>query len=157
MAASFPDDGSEEMYHMTCTKGNYPRGENEIAIDLEAAKKLGIPPSIGQEAELVLYDAERNAIARKEVAISGIFEASAGSGSLNGYYRETTGTMEQGYSVPAIFFSDGARGDFKEAGVTAFYQTDADAAEVAARIREMEFPEGFFSEATQGRFSRTRT
>lgn len=99
---SFPDNKSVDMYHMSCTKGSYPKSENEIAMDINMAKELGIVPVPGQKIRLTLFDLEKKEQYTEEYTLSGVFEASADSfGGFNRYSIDT-----EGYDVPTICLSD---------------------------------------------------
>ena len=45
--AAYADQQSEELYHMTCIRGGYPRNDHEIAVDSSTANALGIAPYPG--------------------------------------------------------------------------------------------------------------
>lgn len=139
--ASFPDENSAQMYHMTCVEGDYPQKENEIAIDADIAKKIGIAPISGQKITLTLYDMDRQKIETREYTVSGIFQAS--SASVNGgFYRYPITDSEQmeGYGVPVIFVSDSEKDRFQSSLITVFLQTESGVNTLAAQIEQVDFP-----------------
>ena len=136
--ASFADLISEDLYHVGCTIGNYPRSKDEVAIDAKTAKDMGIIPSIGQEVSLTLYDLESNKLTTKEYRLSGIFEV-AYNGDYEGYYRGPEyikdGVLVDGeYTVPTIFLSKEERSIYPGKLVSSFIQTDADAYEITKNL-----------------------
>lgn len=68
---SFPDDKSVELYHMSCTKGSYPKLENEIAMDINTAKELGVVPVPGQKVQLTMFDLEKKEQLRRNTYFRG--------------------------------------------------------------------------------------
>ena len=47
-AAALKDALSEDIYHMTCIRGRYPKSDDEIAIDISVANTYGIAPYPGE-------------------------------------------------------------------------------------------------------------
>lgn len=133
---SFPDDHSTDIYHMSCTKGNYPQKENEIAMDINTAKKFGVSPEPGQKVRLTLYDMEKHKLGTEDYILSGVFEASA-EDVFGGFYRYPTSIAE--YDVPVICVSDTKAEVFKNSLVTAFIQTDGDVWSLISEISELDF------------------
>lgn len=133
---SFPDDKSVAMYHMSCTKGNYPESENEIAMDINTAKQLGVVPVPGQKLQLTLFDFGKKELNTREYTLSGVFEASAPD-VFGGFYRYPL-SMEE-YDVPVICVSDAKAEEFGSSLVTVFLQTDGEITSLADEISEMGF------------------
>lgn len=133
---SFPDDKSVELYHMSCTKGSYPKLENEIAMDINTAKELGVVPVPGQKVQLTMFDLEKKEQTTEEYILSGVFEASAVD-VFGGFYRYPTSMSE--YDVPAICVSDAKSEGFESSLVTVFVQTDGEIMSLANEIAEMDF------------------
>ncbi len=77
--ACFDSETSEIMYHMTCREGNYPTKENEIAIDINTAKALGVEPKVGETLTLEMYNLNKENIGTQEFVIVGLFAASDAS------------------------------------------------------------------------------
>lgn len=133
---SFPDDKSVELYHMSCTKGSYPTSENEIAMDINTAKELGVVPVPGQKVRLTMFDLKKKEQTTEEYILSGVFEASAVD-VFGGFYRYPT-SMEE-YDVPTICVSDAKSREFKSPLVTVFIQTDGEIMSLANEIAETNF------------------
>ena len=133
---SFPNGQSADMYHMSCTEGDYPQSDNEVAMDINAAKELGIVPKPGQKVELQLFDIKQKEITTEEYIISGVFEAAA-TDVYGGFHRYPV-SIEQ-YDVPAVFLSDKNSELFHSTIVTAFIQTDGDVAALANDIAGSDF------------------
>lgn len=134
--ASFPDKISENMYHMTCVAGHYPKSEDEIAIDVNTAKELGIVPIVGQKVSLELFDLEKTELAVKDYTIAGMFEATSAD-VFGGCYRYPSSVEE--YDVPVIFMSDTCANLFGSSLFTAFMQTDGEIMEIATEIADSNF------------------
>lgn len=139
--ASFPNGNSAKMYHMTCIQGGYPENDNEIAIDADTAKKMGIEPMPGQKLTLTLHNMENQKLEKREYTISGIFQASSPS-SFGGFYRypEVASEALEGYSVPVIFVFDGEKDLFQNSLITVFLQTDSDIRTLATELEQASFP-----------------
>lgn len=136
--ASFPDESSAQIYHMTCIQGNYPNSEGEIAIDANVAKMFGIAPLAGQRITLALYDMEQQAFGEREYIVSGIFQATSENVS-GGFYRyPQTGGMD-GYGVPAIFVPDNEKNLFESSLITVFLQAERDVTQLAVEIKQSGF------------------
>lgn len=133
---SFPDGQSVDMYHMSCSEGVYPASDNEVAMDINTAKELGVVPKPGQKVSLQLFDMDKNEITTEEYVISGVFEASAPD-VYRGFYRYPTSIEE--YDVPVICLSDKKSELFKSSIVTVFIQTDRDVYALADDIAKLEF------------------
>lgn len=134
---SFPDEKSVELYHMSCTKGSYPKSEHEIAIDIGTAKELGVVPIPGQKLQLSLFDLEKKELNTEEYTISGVFEAS--SVDAVGGFNRYPGIELGEYDVPAICVSDAEAGKFGSSLVTVFIQTEGEISSLANEISEMGF------------------
>ncbi|MCM1326162.1 MAG: ABC transporter permease [Bacteroidales bacterium] len=137
---SFPNEHSEQMYHMTCIRGSYPQKEGQIAMDAGIAKQSGIPPFPGQKVTLALYDMEKQKLQEREYTVSGIFEASS-PGAWGGFHRYwDNGGMEE-YGVPAVFVFDGERELFPSTQITVFFQTETEeSGALAAELLRADFP-----------------
>lgn len=137
---SFPDDQSIELYHMSCTKGNYPTAENEIAMDANTAKELGIAPVPGQKLQLTLFDLEKKELTAESFLLSGIFEASDAE-VWGGFHRYpgTTASSPESYEVPVIFVSDAKSEEFASSLVTVFFQSDGEITALAMEIAGADF------------------
>lgn len=133
---SFPDAQSEALYHMSCTQGTYPQQDDEIVVDANAAKELGVAPVPGQKVRLTMYDLNKQEISTGEYTISGIVKASD-SAVYGGYYRYPN-YMEQ-YDVPAVFVKDTLASAFGSSTVTAYIQTDEAAETLASEIAGQAF------------------
>lgn len=104
-AVALKDDMSEEMYHLTCIRGSYPKRDNEIAIDVSVANTYGIAPYPGESMVLKSYNSSGEYIGNKEYVISGVFRLSSAE-VVGGWYRAPLGAMDYNqYSLPAVFFS----------------------------------------------------
>ena len=57
--AAYEDQKAQEMHHVSCIRGRHPVAKDEVSIDLNMAKTLGVAPYPGEQIELVLYDLER--------------------------------------------------------------------------------------------------
>ncbi len=129
---SFPDERSVSMYHMPCTKGHYPENADEIVMDLELVKKLGLFPVTGQTVSLTMYDTGGEEVFRKDYVLSGIIEAGSPI-TYRGYYRYPS--IAGGYDVPAVIVSDEEAGRFGGKKITVYIQTDNDPVGVINEIR----------------------
>lgn len=149
--ASFPDERSEQMYHMVCIDGAYPQKENEIAIDADTAKKFGVPPMPGQKIVLTLYDIEGNGLGDREYTISGVFQASS-AGGYGGFYRYPIAGSNgmDGYSVPSMFVFDSEKEFFQSSITTVLLQTESDIQALTAEMEQADFSK-WFCDAPMGR------
>lgn len=136
--ASFPDEESARIYHMSCVRGNYPEKADEVAIDAGTAKRMGIVPVPGEKAEFALYDRNGEALGEREFVISGIFEASSEE-VLGGFYRYPQTRLSEEYSVPVIFAAKEDAALFGSTLVTAFFQTRDDSTQTALQIANSGF------------------
>lgn len=104
-AAALKDELSEDIYHMTCIRGTYPKNDKEIAIDVSVAHTFGIAPYPGETLNLKLYDEEGKYIKTQEFVISGVFQCSSND-VLGGWVRcpEFAFQDNDAYMVPAVFF-----------------------------------------------------
>ncbi|MCM1535516.1 MAG: ABC transporter permease [Clostridium sp.] len=134
--ASFPDEKSAQMYHMTCIQGNYPQNEKEVAMDADTAKKLGIVPMAGQNITLTLYDLAQQKLEEREYMVSGIFEASSAD-VYGGFYRYPHAAIE--YDVPAIFVSDRERSLFDSTLITVFIQAETEIYQLETQMAQAGF------------------
>lgn len=103
--ASFEDDESEKMYHMSCLSGRYPIEKDEIAIDSDTAKRLGVKPEVGNRILLNLYDIEKQYLEERCFVISGVFEASDEM-AYGGFKRYPNAGEIGAYEMPVIFLAD---------------------------------------------------
>lgn len=133
---SFPDNKSVDMYHMSCTRGSYPSSENEIAMDVNTAKEMGVVPVPGQKIQLTLFDLEKKELNTEEYTLSGVFEASAAD-AFGGFNRYSIST--EGYDVPTICASDAKAEKFGSSLVTVFFQTEGEITSLADEISEKGF------------------
>ena len=99
-AVALKDEPSENIYHMTCLRGDYPSSPNEVAVDISVANTYGIPPYPGESIELSMYNSSGEPIGTQVFEISGIFKDSASEVS-GGWYRFP---CDIPYSMPAAFF-----------------------------------------------------
>ena len=121
--ASFPDEKSEQLFHMTCIKGRYPKAEDEIAIDLKTAKDLGVIPYPGKKVTLKLWNLEHKELVTKEYQISGIYELS-NSGAESGYTRFQYIPDKVEYDRPLMFVTNENAKYFSSNTITSFIQTN---------------------------------
>ena len=133
---SFPNEESISIYHMTCVKGGYPKNKDEVAIDVKAAKELGVIPALGSKLYLYFTDKNREYKYSKEYTISGIFESSS-LDAYGGFYRYPVSI--DSYDVPSICLCDSESEKFGEVLVSAFIQTDDDIVSVVKDIKNSEF------------------
>ena len=122
-AAAFADENSENMYHMACLRGQYPQNENQIALDVSAAKSIGIKPYPGEKIKLSLYSDEGEHLMDKEFTVSGLFEA-ANEGAYGGWLRYPESMDIDSCNMPGIFFNIDMKDIFKSSNVTIFVQSD---------------------------------
>ena len=103
-AISFKDELSEDIYHMSCIRGIYPRNENEIAIDVSVANAYGIASYPGEVLNLKLYDSNGEYIETKEFVVSGVFQCSKEE-VINGWTRcPSFAFYNDLYQMPAVYF-----------------------------------------------------
>ena len=133
---SFPDEQSISMYNETCIKGRYPEDSNEIAVDISAMKEMGLPPVIGENIELTLYDIDKKEITCKTLTVTGIFEAGS-SEAYRGFYRYPISI--DSYNVPQIIVHKSIEGEFECSTVTVFVQIDEDITDTVRDILSNEF------------------
>nr|MCR5480370.1 FtsX-like permease family protein [Ruminococcus sp.] len=124
-AAAFKDKQSEDIYHMTCTRGHYPEKENEIAMDLTTAKSLGIKPYPNEKVTLSLYSSDDKKIADKEYTLCGVFEQQDPS-LYGGWLRYPATMAEEEYNMPAVYFHISQNEIFKSKNVNCYIQTEAE-------------------------------
>ena len=152
-AAAFKDKESEDIYHMTCTRGRYPEKENEVAMDLYVAKGLGIKPYPNEKVTLKLYNAEDKKLTEKEYTVCGIFEKKHDD-SHGGWYRYTPNFQEDEYNMPGVYFDISQNDIFKSKSVVCFIQTDIDYPnDIYFRARSLTDDELVFTEVNGRRFS----
>lgn len=102
-AVSLKDELSEDIYHMICIRGTYPKNENEIAIDISVANKYGIAPYPGETLNLKLYNSKGIYINTKEFIVSGVFRCSSNE-MVGGWYRCPNFARDNNsYQMPAVF------------------------------------------------------
>ncbi len=126
-AAMFPDAHSEAIYHMTCMRGRYPESDLEIALDIRAAKAMGIPPYPDQTLSLTLYSNDGSILSENEYTVTGIFQAT-NENVVGGYLRYPTQIgieTENMPELPDIFFYRSQNSIFQSTTVTTFLQTDS--------------------------------
>lgn len=122
-AACFDSEDSENLYHMTCTRGRYPQNSNEIALDLNTAKSLGIKPYPDETVSLQLVSSSGKAIEKKTYTVSGIYELSSPI-TYGGWYRYPS-MMDLGEAnMPGVFFHSSINDIVKSDTITWFLQTD---------------------------------
>lgn len=103
-AVALKDELSEEMYHLTCMRGFYPKNDNEVAIDVSVANTYGIAPYPGETISLKSFDNEGTFIKEEEYVISGVFRLS-NEAVYGGWNRAPLiQDMPLGYQMPAVFF-----------------------------------------------------
>lgn len=117
--AAYADIKSEEIHHASCIRGTYPENAQEVALDIETAKSLGISPYPGEQIELALYDLENQVLSNRIFKVSGIFVMS-NKDSYGGYYRYPG----ENYAVPTVFVSADMNQMFQTETVTAFVQVE---------------------------------
>lgn len=104
-AVALKDELSEDIYHLTCIRGSYPKSDNEIAIDVSVAQTYGIAPYPGETMVLKSYDSSGDYLEEKEYVISGVFRLSFEE-VVGGWYRAPlTSDNYSWYPMPAVFFS----------------------------------------------------
>lgn len=133
-AAAYADQQSEELYHMTCIRGGYPRNDNEIAVDSSTASALGIAPYPGETVVLSLYDQEQKILTEQKFVVSGIFDV-INEGRQYRYKRYNEEMEEAGYEVPLIIMSPVMNDIFRSRMITAYIQTE-DEYDALAAIEE---------------------
>ena len=103
-AVAFKDKVSENIYHMTCIRGNYPQNNNEIAIDISVANTYGIAPYNGETLALKLYNSKGEYIQTRDYVVSGVFEGS--NNEVIGGWNRCPGFAfdTNSYRMPAVFF-----------------------------------------------------
>ena len=85
-AAALKDALSEDIYHMTCIRGRYPKSDDEIAIDISVANTYGIAPYPGESLNLKKFNSNGEYIETREFKISGVFKCSSNE-VLGGWER----------------------------------------------------------------------
>ena len=123
--ACFDNTTSEDMYHMTCSDGCYPTEENEIAIDINTAKTLGVEPKLGETITLDMYDLNEEYIGSQEFIIVGLFEASS-IDSYGGWYRYPQNYDINEYDMPGIFMYNQMNDIFQSEECVALIQSAED-------------------------------
>lgn len=130
---SFGDEKSEEMYHLTCIRGDYPKDETEVALDIETARSFGIAPYPGEQVELTLYDLKKEKLCSRTFTVSGIFEL-YNANTVGGYRRYPDG-MNIKYIMPTVVLSVDLDGLFGSSIITGYAQVEDSS--VTSAIREM--------------------
>ena len=118
-AAAYLDEKSEDFDHMPCTRGHYPRKEDEVAMDLTSAAALGVKPYPGEKVTLSLYSADDKHLADKQYTLSGIFEKQNPS-VYGGWQRYDPKFEESGYNMQGVYFHASQNDIFKSDTVAAF-------------------------------------
>lgn len=131
--ASYADEESEVMYHMSCVLGEYPRRDNEIAIDRTVANALGIAPYPGEQVELVLYDLEKQELSRDSFLVSGILDISAEE-RYGGYERYPLWAAPGEHDMPLIVMPPAKNECFHSSVITIYVQTEAEIGAVMCEI-----------------------
>ncbi len=126
-AAAFNNKESEDIYHMTCTRGHHPENENEVSMDIATAKKFGLKPYPGQKVNFILYDPNGTKLDKKEYTLSGVFdlENKETIGNIH-WLRYPYRLGEEGYNMPSVYFHISQNDIFASKSVTCFIQTDID-------------------------------
>lgn len=126
-AAAFNNKESEDIYHMTCTRGHHPENENEVSMDIATAKKFGLKPYPGQKVNFILYDPNGTKLDKKEYTLSGVFDLENKEiiGNIH-WLRYPYRLGEEGYNMPSVYFHISQNDIFASKSVTCFIQTDID-------------------------------
>ena len=136
-AAAFADERSEDIYHMTCTRGHYPQNNDEVAMDISVAKALGIKPYPGERITLSLFSSDDKHLTDKEYILCGVFEE-ANSSVYRGWLRYPLTISEGSYNMPGVYFYISQNEIFKSNTVTAYIQTDLnDYSPLLKRLKEI--------------------
>ena len=122
--AIFANEESENIYHMNCYVGDYPDEADEIAVDLDTAKYMGINPSVGEKVTFDIYDEATDSYFASEYVVSGLFKSSDVE-AYGGDVRFPDIFSEGEYDVPKVFFSYKSRTHDTDK-VTFFIQSTAD-------------------------------
>ena len=120
--AAFPDEISEEMYHIQCIKGRLPVNEDEIAVDRSELNNIGLSYSCkpGEIVSLDIYDETGELIGNKEYTLSGYFELSA-TETVGGWIRYPRNTEEEYDHMPSVIASPNGK---PSQLITLFLQSD---------------------------------
>lgn len=122
-AVALKDELSEELYHLTCIRGTYPRRENEIAIDVSVANTYGIAPYPGETIDLKLYNFKGDYIETRSFVISGVFKCSNNE-VVGGWNRCPFFAFDNdSYQMPAVFFSPSCTDLFSCVNETVFFRS----------------------------------
>lgn len=132
--AAYADMQSQELYHMSCIRGRYPEGKQEIAVDSSTASALGIAPYPGETIRLSLYDWNGQVLGEQEFVVSGIYDV-VWEGSQYGYKRYYMEMEDAEYKVPLIIMSPAMNDIYNSRLITAYIQT-ADEIEGYTAIQE---------------------
>lgn len=132
--AAYADMQSQELYHMSCIRGRYPEGEQEIAVDSSTASALGIAPYPGETIRLSLYDWNGQVLGEQEFVVSGIYDV-VWEGNQYGYKRYYPETGDDEYEVPLIIMSPVINDIYNSRLITAYIQV-ADASDGYAAIEK---------------------
>lgn len=126
-AAAFNNKESEDIYHMTCTRGHHPEKEDEVSMDIGSAKRFGLKPYPGQKVNLTLYDSNGTKLGKKEYTLCGLFdlENKESLGNIH-WLRYPYRLGEEGYNMPSVYFHISQNDIFTSKSVTCFIQTDID-------------------------------
>lgn len=119
--AAYADEQSQELYHMSCSRGRYPEGEHEIAVDSSTASALGIAPYPGETIRLSLYDRNGQVLGEQEFLVSGIYDV-VQEGTQLGYKRYLPEMEDAGYEMPLIIMSPAMNDIYGSQVITAYIQ-----------------------------------
>ncbi len=130
-AAALKDALSEDIYHMTCIRGRYPKSDDEIAIDISVANTYGIAPYPGESLNLKKYDSNGEYIETREFKISGVFKCSSNE-TLGGWERCPYFALysQDLYAVPAVFFFSSDLDSWNCTKETVFFRACSGSADV---------------------------
>ncbi|MCR4670531.1 MAG: ABC transporter permease [Saccharofermentans sp.] len=144
-AIALKDELSEDIYHMTFIRGNYPERENEIAVDVSVVNTYGIVPYPGETVLLKKFDLQGEYIEDKEYTISGVFKASD-SEVVGGWYRCPEFAYETAsYQMPAVYFYPSDLDTWRCSRETVFFRSYSEGAaslhaKVSQFLDEARFP-----------------
>lgn len=122
-AVAFKNESSEEIYHQTCFRGDYPSNDNEIAIDISVSNRFGIAPYPGETIDLKMYNSNGDYIGIKSFVISGVFKSS--NNDVYGGWGRCPLFGANLYQMPAVFFSPSYCELFSCEKETVFFRADS--------------------------------
>lgn len=132
--AAYADEQSQELYHLSCSRGRYPEEEHEIAVDSSTATALGIAPYPGETILLSLYDWSGQVFGEQEFLVSGIYDV-VQERNQYGYKRYYWEMEDTEYEMPLIIMSPAMNDRYGSQVITAYVQT-ADETEGYTAIKE---------------------